>query len=361
MKTQRDFPQPTAWGLQPAASAVGPPAASSLRPTACFFTDRLGSTRVTETIQQFGGGWTTRNYYPFGEEIGSTANDQYKFASTYRDSATGLDYAINRYYASSTGRFLNPDPYKASGGAASPQSWNRYAYVVNDPVNHLDPTGLFYSTAQLLNSFGYGTGGGGDGGGGWGWGGGGGGADLMEVVLETNGPPLPEVGGGGPTVIGGKQRDKILEHEGKLIAERDCSEFVTSTLQAAFLAVAGTGLEQLGSQRSVYDSLGVNSVNTALANATFYSGGTSPTTTIGNQTYTTNATANYAGSSVTFYSGFFDQDSTGRAQAAIHEGMHLVLGFTDRQFAQVWGVYREGMSTQEASAAWSGVLKQHCN
>jgi RHS repeat-associated protein len=158
-----------------------------------IYSDRLGSTRATDTIEPFGGGWTTRNYYPFGEEITSTSNDQFKFASTYRDSATGLDYALNRYYASGTARFLTPDPYQASGGPASPQSWNRYAYVFNDPVNHLDPTGLFYSTAQLLNSFGYGTGGAGDGGGGWG--GGGGGSDGMEVDGPM--PELPADGGGG--------------------------------------------------------------------------------------------------------------------------------------------------------------------
>jgi len=107
-----------------------------------IYSDRLGSTRATETIEQYGGGWTTRNYYPFGEEIGSTANDQYKFASTYRDSATGLDYAINRYYASGMGRFLTTDPYKASGGPANPQGLNRYTYAQNDPVNFRDPTGL---------------------------------------------------------------------------------------------------------------------------------------------------------------------------------------------------------------------------
>jgi len=81
-----------------------------------IYSDRLGSTRATETIEQYGGGWTTRNYYPFGEEITSTSNNTYKFASTYRDSATGLDYAINRYYASGTGRFLTPAyPYDPSG------------------------------------------------------------------------------------------------------------------------------------------------------------------------------------------------------------------------------------------------------
>jgi hypothetical protein len=43
------------------------------------------------------------------------------------------------------GRFLTPDPYKAgkgSGDPANPESWNRYAYVTNDPVNLRDPRGL---------------------------------------------------------------------------------------------------------------------------------------------------------------------------------------------------------------------------
>jgi RHS repeat-associated protein len=106
-----------------------------------IYGDRLGSTRATAVLT-YGGGSTTRNYYPFGEEIGSTANDQYKFASTYRDSSTGLDYAMMRYYTSGTGRFLSVDPYRASGGPADPQGLNRYTYAQNDPVNFRDPTGL---------------------------------------------------------------------------------------------------------------------------------------------------------------------------------------------------------------------------
>jgi RHS repeat-associated protein len=105
--------------------------------------DRLGSTRVTKTIQHFGGGSTTRNYYPFGEEIGTpSANNTYKFASIYRDSSTGLDYAINRYYASGMGRFLSPDRKRRSANLRIPGSWNRHIYGSNDPINRRDPLGL---------------------------------------------------------------------------------------------------------------------------------------------------------------------------------------------------------------------------
>src|SRR5258706_7658613 len=70
-------------------------------------------------------------YYPFGEERNSPplANDSVKFASYTRDSTTALDYADQRYYTSTFGRFMSPDPYQASAGPADPGTWNRSAYV----------------------------------------------------------------------------------------------------------------------------------------------------------------------------------------------------------------------------------------
>src|SRR5437588_3701164 len=93
--------------------------------------DRLGSNHA-------GGS----RYYPYGEEQQTTAADRDKFATYYRDQTTGLDYAQNRYYANTLGRFTSPDPYKASGGPADSQSWNRYTYTRGDPVNRFDPSGL---------------------------------------------------------------------------------------------------------------------------------------------------------------------------------------------------------------------------
>jgi RHS repeat-associated protein len=98
----------------------------------CFVgvvTDRLGSVRVNGT--------QSMRYYPYGQEITSTANGQDKFGTYLRDEETGLDYADQRYYSPGTGRFLTADPYIASGGPSDPQSWNRYAYVAGDPVNRV--------------------------------------------------------------------------------------------------------------------------------------------------------------------------------------------------------------------------------
>src|SRR5580658_9997393 len=100
------------------------------------WTDRLGSTRYTSS------GSAYAHYYPYGEEITSTSNDTYKFAQTYRDSDSGLDYAMHRYYASGLGRFLTVDPKGRSARRNLPQSWNRYIYVLGDPANYRDPRGL---------------------------------------------------------------------------------------------------------------------------------------------------------------------------------------------------------------------------
>src|SRR6266404_4600968 len=82
-----------------------------------------------------------RMYYPYGEEITGTANDTFKYAQLFRDSDSGLDYAEQRYYSSSIGRFVNVDPYTGSAASTRPQSWNQYSYVEGDPINATDPTG----------------------------------------------------------------------------------------------------------------------------------------------------------------------------------------------------------------------------
>ncbi len=76
--------------------------------------------------------------YPFGETWYKTCTN-WVFTDYERDQESGLDYAIARSYASSLGRFMSPDPL--TGNMFNPQRLNRYAYVLNDPVNHTDPTG----------------------------------------------------------------------------------------------------------------------------------------------------------------------------------------------------------------------------
>jgi RHS repeat-associated protein len=82
-------------------------------------------------------------FYPYGQERPSaTANDTEKFTGYFRDSATGLDYAVQRYHQPGMGRFMTTDPAGKSIRAGDPGSWNRYAYVGGDPTNHTDASGL---------------------------------------------------------------------------------------------------------------------------------------------------------------------------------------------------------------------------
>ncbi len=89
-------------------------------------------------------------FYPYGQEKPSATTDgTEKFTGYFRDLDTGLDYAVNRYHMPGTGRFLTPDPSGRSISASDPGSWNRYAYVIGDPINRSDPTGLCTINGQV--------------------------------------------------------------------------------------------------------------------------------------------------------------------------------------------------------------------
>ena len=82
-------------------------------------------------------------YAPFGEENAATRENRIIFGTYIRDEISGLDYAKRRYYSPELGRFISPDPYIKSIHLDNPDSWNRYAYVENDPINNIDPNGTY--------------------------------------------------------------------------------------------------------------------------------------------------------------------------------------------------------------------------
>ena len=100
--------------------------------------DRLGSTRAWSGPK----GGSTANYFPFGQQVIQTSDTKDSFG-TYEKDATDLSYAWHRYYSSRMGRFTTPDPCEASIRQAQPNSWNRYAFASNDPINRIDPNGLY--------------------------------------------------------------------------------------------------------------------------------------------------------------------------------------------------------------------------
>jgi RHS repeat-associated protein len=105
--------------------------------------DWLGSSRLTSTVSRTM--YSSTAYAPFGEvqlnqtsgtaDASFTGQDQETLSSLY-------DFPARRQ-SPSQGRWISPDP--AGMGAvslASPQSWNRYAYVNNSPLAMIDALGL---------------------------------------------------------------------------------------------------------------------------------------------------------------------------------------------------------------------------
>ena len=72
------------------------------------------------------------------------------FITSYeRDDETNLDYAKARYYNYQHGRFMAIDPLLRSGKPTNPQTFNRYTYVLNNPLVFIDPSGeipVYYKT-----------------------------------------------------------------------------------------------------------------------------------------------------------------------------------------------------------------------
>jgi RHS repeat-associated protein len=129
--------------------------------TSYLTSDHLGSTRVVTDAQ--GNVKARHDYLPFGEELGAgigqrTTTMKYdapdstkqKFTQKERDNESGLDYFLARYYSSAQGRFTSPDPLgpwamseeEKAAFLTTPQKWNRYAYVTNNPLRYSDPDGL---------------------------------------------------------------------------------------------------------------------------------------------------------------------------------------------------------------------------
>ena len=102
-----------------------------------YHNDRLGApqrmTNASGTIA-----WAA-DYLPFGNVniTVETVENNLRFAGQYYDAETSLHYNYHRYYDPIIGRYLNADPIGLGGGI------NLYAYCQNDPVNHIDPYGLF--------------------------------------------------------------------------------------------------------------------------------------------------------------------------------------------------------------------------
>jgi RHS repeat-associated protein len=73
---------------------------------------------------------------------GSGDMTRQKFTQKERDTESGLDYFLARYYSSAQGRFTSTDPtYFQMSMAIDPQRFNLYGYGRNNPLKWVDPNG----------------------------------------------------------------------------------------------------------------------------------------------------------------------------------------------------------------------------
>lgn len=104
--------------------------------------DWLGTTRAIYSYT--GGNWIKSiAHAPFGETyVGNAQNFTGQWSDA--DTVNTTYYFPERQYRSSQGRWLSPDPAGvAAVNPGNPQSWNRYAYVLNNPLSNIDPTGMY--------------------------------------------------------------------------------------------------------------------------------------------------------------------------------------------------------------------------
>jgi RHS repeat-associated protein len=107
-------------------------------------TDSAGNISQTIELDPFGGD-TSRN-------TGNSAFQPHRFTSYERDG-NGADDAMFRRYNRWWATFDQPDPWNGSYELADPQTLNRYAYVQNDSINLVDPTGLGTCRDSQGNTF----------------------------------------------------------------------------------------------------------------------------------------------------------------------------------------------------------------
>jgi len=109
-------------------------------------TDYAGNPLLNFTGLPYGDGLTT---IPVSNTDAADATEHH-FTGKERDSESGNDYFGARYYASSMGRWLSPDPKQPNiKFLFNPQKWNKYNYVLDNPLTNVDPDGQEEVTVQL--------------------------------------------------------------------------------------------------------------------------------------------------------------------------------------------------------------------
>ncbi|MBI2394387.1 MAG: hypothetical protein HYV09_32755 [Deltaproteobacteria bacterium] len=112
--------------------------------------DHVSSVRLTTDAS--GAVARRYEYRPFGfrEATSGTVGNEWEFGGHRTDAEHGLSYMGARYYDALIGRFLTPDTVVPD--PLNPQAFNRYAYVLNNPISNADPTGHVPVVAAVVTA-----------------------------------------------------------------------------------------------------------------------------------------------------------------------------------------------------------------
>ncbi len=115
--------------------------------TTFHHTNYLGTERTRTNYQGLTSAMETSG--PFGENLneqnngnlGNAAEDNSQYTGQEHDPESNTEHFQYRQYTSKLGHWMSPDPSSGSLHLGNPQSFNRYAYVLNNPLFYTDPDG----------------------------------------------------------------------------------------------------------------------------------------------------------------------------------------------------------------------------
>ncbi|MEJ8548093.1 RHS repeat-associated core domain-containing protein [Brevibacillus borstelensis] len=96
---------------------------------------------VVKVVEENGEELNRYEYDTWGNLTAKTEgmSNPFTYSGEIFDGETGFSYLRARYYDPTVGRFISEDTYK--GQVDNPLSLNRYAYVSNNPLRYVDPSG----------------------------------------------------------------------------------------------------------------------------------------------------------------------------------------------------------------------------
>lgn len=120
--------------------------------------DHLGSSRLATTPSRTK--YYDVAYAPYGEDYNRSGTSDLSFTDEHQDTVNGgwttnlYDFML-REYRTAHGRWTSPDPVGLGAvDPTNPQSWNRYAYVLNNPLAMIDllgDDGCYTTAGSWLN------------------------------------------------------------------------------------------------------------------------------------------------------------------------------------------------------------------